>query len=270
LTLLLGVLSLAVVGCGGGSGVSTTTGIVSAPIKETVEAYFIGCFDSEKTLSYSKMSSGIVADNENVQLSEAFQESDLARKKVFGENIAVYQYKINYQKCSVSGKTATIELTLDLNFHYQDAPSDLNSALGGVDYSLTLENNGTNWVITRIDSDLAEFEVFKNLVQEALRQNTALSKTAAIEQVGDSIKQKLELIKNNSLYLKGNPAATTTPSSDTSTTEAAGSSGINKFVYVSGKKYTYDASCAVAYAAAYYNAETTRESPFLHSFGRLH
>jgi hypothetical protein len=263
LSLILGGLLLAAVGCGGNSGSSrsqTSSVSVDSQIKETIEAYFTNRFDSQKTLSYSKLDGNIMANNDDTQLDETFHKISLAQKKLVNNSISNYQYQINYQKSSVNGDEASVELSLNLYFHYQKAPSDLDSAICGVNYSFVLKNNESNWVITQIDSDLEEFETFKNQVQEAMEQDTTLSKAAAIQKVDKTVTNEIELMRNNSIYLKGE--ARSSEISPDGGSESTESSNISKSIYISCRKYTYNPSCAVAYAAKYYNAETTRDSLF--------
>jgi hypothetical protein len=185
----------------------------------------------------------------------------LVWKKAFGEEIHDYQYEINYQKSSVNGDEVTVELILSLDFHYSKA-LNVDSSYGGVKYSFDLKNNGSNLVITNIDSDLREFIAFKNKVQEALKQDSALSTAAAVEKVIESRNTQIQRMQTNSLYLEGDSSSTSaissTPSPTASSTGTEANSTINKSIYVSCRQYTYDPKCAAVYAAKYYNGN----SPF--------
>ena len=265
--IILGVLLLTTVGCGGKTNNSTTTSSnISTPIKQTIEQYFNQYFDAEKvdvgnTLNYTKMSNNILASNEDTQLIETFRETELQQKKLFKVGMKSYLYKINYGKCTVNGDETTVTLTLDLDFQIQDAPNNLKSAIHGVNYSFTLKNNGSNWLITQMDSDLEEFVSFKNKIQKTMQQNPTLSKTEAIYQVGCSRKSELQTLYSASLNsASASNTQVSSPSTVVPQNNVTDNSFINQSVYVSCKQYTYKPECAVKYAETYYDVYTGNKS----------
>jgi hypothetical protein len=253
LTVILVGLLLAAAGCSGGGKSGTTDTAESIAVKETISSYFAAYFKSQESLCYSKMSSDILTDNDNTQLNEAFRETLLARKRLYNKGITNnYQYRTNYQKVVINGKEATVTLTLDLDFQYQNAPSGVESGVYGINYSIALKNNGARWVITEIESDLADYQFFKAQVQAEKDQDPELSKKEVIEKVGDSIMKRMQ---QNSIYLKGEPGATTEAENPatTSTSDGASNTAITKSVYVSCNKYNYSATAAVDYALTFAN-----------------
>jgi hypothetical protein len=257
LLLILGGLLLAAAGCGGGtssSNISPNTSSksisVSSSVNEVIKEYFDVYFESQENLNYSKMSSSILADNENTKLSEAFRETAVAEMELFNGGISGCQYKLNYQSCSRDGDSATVKLLLDLDFQYKNAPTDVKSGIYGVGYTFTLKSSGDAWVITAIDSDLNEFQYFKAQVMEKLNQNTILSESEAVEKVKDIFKSNMKVMKNSSLYLNGASSAAGTPDASAIASSFANSS-ITKSVYVSCDSYNYDVNKAATYAVTY-------------------
>jgi hypothetical protein len=273
LLLVLGGLLLIATGCGGNGSSSGSTGstntltksiTVSTSVKNAIEKYFNAYFDAEKASTYSELDSSILEDNADTKLFETFRKMELARQQLFSEGISWYNYDITYKKSSTSGDETTVELTLDLKFHYNKAP-DLDSAYGGVNYSFILRNNGSGLVIKKIDSDLDIFVAFKTEVEEVMAQDSTLSKVQAVEKVRKRRGENLDMMRGNSLYFKGAATSASTSTSTESTTDietTTTGSQISKSVYITNKKYTYQPTCAVEYAAKYYDVEDTHNGIF--------
>jgi hypothetical protein len=257
LSLILGGLLMAAAGCGGNSRSNNkVTATVDAAVKTTLEDYFTACFESQKNLSYSKMVGNLLADNDNTQLNEAFRENLLSQESLFNSRIDDYQYQIAYQNTTVNGDEATIALILDLDFKYVNAPDDMKSGIYNVNYEFTLKNNGSQWVITNIESDLNEYQNFKNQVKTQMAQNAALSQKEALAEVTKTMQSRLQLMRNNSIYLKGDPAAPSATAENTATSNTTTeNSTSNKSAYISCQKYNYSPTAGAAYAVTYAEAD---------------
>jgi hypothetical protein len=264
LLLILGGLLLVTAGCGGRSSTGSANNFsksitVSASVNEVITKYFDQYFEAERTSTYSNLDDRILKDNEDTKLFETFREMELARQSLFGEGISWYKYDIAYRKCSTSGDKTIVELTLNVKFHYHKA-LDFDSACGGINYSFTLKNNDFGLVITKIDSDLDIYEMFKTEVEEVLKQDGTLSKVQAIAKVKESRKKNLDMMRGNSLYLKGaatsaNTVMSTESTAATDITTNHINQQISKSVYVTCKQYTYSRECAKAYAEKYYDVD---------------
>jgi hypothetical protein len=213
-------------------------------IKTTISEYFTEYFESQKNLCFSTISSNILENNENTQMIEAFRETVVAEKTLFDGRFSNYKYEITYQSINVVDNTATVDLTLDLDFHYANAPSDMKSGIYGIVFNFFLQDNGTNWVITKIESNFDEYQAFKNQVREKMAQDTTLTQAMAVAQVVETIKSQLQSILKSGLYQSGNLLPTT---SNTNFTKRI----ITKSVYLSCDEYTYNPENAVLYAERY-------------------
>lgn len=254
LLLVVTGLILATAGCGGRSnstsGSSTQSVNVSSTLKAPVEEYFNQYFDAQKTLHYDEINSSVMAKTESTQLFETFRKTVVEQDQLLNSGIKWYEYKIDYRKCVVKGEEAQLELVLDLDFQYKNVPDDIKSGLYGIKYNITLKNNGTGWSITAIDSDLQEFQAFKTQVQEEITQS-GLAQTEAVKKIYNDVRNDLQMISSNSLYLKGASASGIESTDVTAPTANQNTNPTMKSVYVSAKQYTYNPEAAVKYALEY-------------------
>lgn len=261
LFLALASLLLVTAGCGGSkssSGSSATQSVeVGAPLKTVIESYFTQYFDSQKSLSYTAMSNTLLAENDNTQLNEAFREVLINQDKLLNTGMRTYQYQLDYRKCAVSGNTATIELKLNLDFEYQNAPTNCKSGVYGVNYTITLQNNGSAWVIAGIDSDWDTFVAFKALVAEK-KSLSAQVQTSAIDQAKANLINQLTRMSQSSLLMQGASSGASTASDNGAAASPSptptATTAITNSVYVSCNTYDYKATSAVNYAQAFAKA----------------
>jgi hypothetical protein len=263
--LILGGLLLAISGCGNSSShtsnttPSTTSTTISTQLKEPIEKYFNEYFNSQKTLQFTRMDNNILENNDNTNLNETFREIEIEAQNRFNTGFNDYQYQIQYKNLTMNGDVANVDLSLNLDFHYKNARG-IDSGIYGVNYRITMKNDGTRWVITQIDSDLQEFQTFKQDVQARMAKNTVVKQSDILDQIKQEKLRDIQMMSNNSLYLKGAPS--TLPSGDDtdvsngSNTNASSGSVTTQSVYVSCKAYAYSPTSATNYALYYAKADT--------------
>ncbi|HEY8462492.1 MAG TPA: amidase domain-containing protein, partial [Bacillota bacterium] len=248
LAILFSGMLLIGAGCGGGNGnkysnSTNTTG--NSLIDSTIRYYFNEYFASQKTenLNNNISMSNILADNENIYLNEKLRSTLKEEAKAFNTGFSEYQYKIKYKNTSITDNTANIDLVLDLDFKYTKS-SNRQSGIYGINYQITLKNDGSRWVITQIESDLPRFQSFKEEVERKKAQCSSLKD--AIEQVNQEMRTSFQMMQQP-LYQQG--SSSFTPTSDSFKT---------KSVYISCKDYNYSADKAVKYALAYAESKNDR------------
>jgi hypothetical protein len=241
-------LIFAVTGCGGSGGTRSDSGNdleCSEPVKQTIESYFNAYYDSQKSSSTASMN-GLLADNANTKLNEAFRIIIIKGKELFTTWILNYGYRIKYQNVNITGDTAAIDLLLNLDYRYENSP-DIQSGLYNVNYRFTLKKDGVKWVITGIDSDLDEFKMFKDEVGG----NCVVSNTLASSAQVDAIeKAKVRIINqfrevSQSIDRSGQVPDQSAPANSSNNTVTVNS------IYNVYTNYDYSPSAAVAYARKY-------------------
>jgi hypothetical protein len=248
LAVLICGLVIAVTGCGGNGVGSSNNGNGSGssdPVKQTVESYFNAYYDSQKRSSAVSMN-GLLADNVNIQMNEAFRSIVIKGKELFTTWILNYGYRIKYQNVNITGDTAAVDLILNLDYRYESSP-EIQSGLYNVNYRFTLKKDGEKWVITGIDSDLDEFKMFKDEVGgSCVASNTVASSAQA-----DAIeKAKVRIINqfrevSQSIDRSGSFPDQPTPADSPNDTVTVNS------IYHVYNNYNYSPSAAVAYARKY-------------------
>jgi hypothetical protein len=208
---ILGGLLLAIAGCGNSSSntsnttPSTTSTTISTQLKEPIEKYFNEYFNSQKTLQFTRMDNNVLENNDNTNLNETFREIEIEAQNRFNTGINDYQYQIQYKNLTMNGDVANVDLSLNLDFHYKNVHG-IDSGIYGVNYRITMKNDGARWVITQIDSDLQEFQTFKQDVQARMAKNTVIKQSDILEQIKQEKFRNIQMMANNSLYLKGAPS----------------------------------------------------------------
>lgn len=257
---ILGGLLLSISGCGNSSNnnsnttPSTTNTTISTQLKEPIEKYFDEYFKSQETLEFTKMDNNILENNDNTKLNETFREIEIEAQKSFNIGITKdYHYQIQYKNLTMNGDVANVDLSLNLDFHYKNAHG-IDSGIYGVNYRITMKNDGVRWVITQIDSDLQEFQTFKEEVQARMVQNTIVKQSNILDQIKQEKFSNIQMMANNSLYLRGAPS--TLPPDDGRDTDISNDSVTTQSVYVSCKAYAYSPTSATNYALYYAEADT--------------
>jgi hypothetical protein len=255
--LILGGVLLAIAGCGNSSSNtsnttnSTTSTTISTQLKEPIEKYFDEYFNSQTTLQFTQMDNNILENNDNTNLNETFREIEIEAQNRFNTGFNDYRYQIQYKNLTMSGDVAKVDLSLNLDFHYKNAPG-LDSGIYGVNYHITMKNDGVRWVITQIDSDLQEFQTFKQDVEARMAKNTVVKESDILNQIKQEKFSDIQMMAQNSLYLQGAPSTLTSDDG----TDASDGSVTTQSVYVSCKAYTYSPTSATNYALYYAEADT--------------
>lgn len=219
----------------------------NARVRETIDQYFKGYFDSQRNLSLVDLNR-LLADNDNIQLNEAYRATVVEEQRLFNTGIASYQYRIDYRNLVINADQAEVDLQLDLDFYYKNAPAGMRSAIHGLNYHFTLKPEGTRWQITQIDTDLLGFKVFKDQVQQTMTQNPSLKRSEAIRRTGQLMRSNFQMMRQNSVYLQGEPVS------------QSGNGGIsdNNFttqsVFVTYTNYPYNPANGAKYARKYATA----------------
>jgi hypothetical protein len=250
LLIMMSALLTTIIGCSGGSGSggsSSNSGSAtgsSDPVKQTVESYFTAYYNAQKSLAETTMT-GILADNDNILLNEAFRSVELEGKKLLNTRIADYSYQIEYKNVSITGDTAAIDLILDLDYHYANSP-DVESGIYNVNYRFTLKNDGSKWMIAGIDSDLDNFKLFKDKVEQSggARSLSISGQADAILQAKKAMISQFQEVAQS--INQSGPATNQSTSSNSSNSTVTVQSIYNVYT-----NYNYSPSAAAAYAQAY-------------------
>jgi hypothetical protein len=251
--IMIYALSAAFIGCGGSrhsGGNGSNTGGDSSPVKQVIASYFTAYYDAQKSLTEATLTE-MLADNDNIRLNEAFRSVELEKKKLFNTAISDYSYQIKYKNVNITENTAAIDLILDLDYYCANSPN-VKSGIYNVNYSFTLKNNGNKWVITGIDSDLDEFKIFKDKVEQK-----SGTKSLAISSQADAILQAKKAMISQFQEVAQSINQSDSAVNHSSEPDNSNNTAIVNSIYHVYTNYSYSPSLASAYAQKYAKASSS-------------
>ena len=137
----------------------------------------------------------IIEDNDNTYLFKKLIETQIEFYKVTNSGYSWYDYNIEHRSISLNNLKAEVTLNIHLKFQYKHSRDNIESA-SSTKYKFVLKKSNNKWVISDISTDLLEFRLFKNSVEDTMIDNPNLSIRNAI----DYVKKEKGVSIMNGLY----------------------------------------------------------------------